>query len=1031
MSIFKETFRNYVRDQLSIRDKVISRGNSGTEKGATLPRRNQSSTVKLQSGKEITLDPGAFYSLFNRQCVIRMTSMTDYVEDVGLDIGINNEDGTRSNSTFTSIKGSALAQNFILQGGVLSDFARNIKGERVVKRVTTPRGGFPRPGQKTSLSYGDGGIVSDATSDGYGIVPMPGIIDADIRTKSAYGSLREAKVNFVCHNQRQLEVLEMLYMRPGYAVLLEWGWSPYVGNDGRLVNEFKTVEDDISSEVLFSNKATQQNIFNSINRLKESSFGNYDGLLGYIKNFGFQARSDGGFDCYVELISIGEVLDSIKTINSNKINQLDPNQPLTYYNALTGLIKGLSILTQPEQNVKDAKAAIYTEQYGSFWGPVAQFFSKFGVAGAVTDAVITSAANAYTNIIGKDVQETLISLLSLKDYSELNNFVIKAGTNSEVSLGDFTLWTTSFKNQFGFIRWDALCALINYQFIPKDSKGNPPFFISPDRVVLKNSQIYLEPLLYTAYNSTQGLIDVSCDPNICILPNQFNYEDQKTAGQVQNSLGYVPQVNRWAPLSGLGPFLGSNGVKDIIYNSSIGERSLKEEKENWGENLLDFNDSYRRIGNIFININMLYELAINNLNNLDYTLGQFIKDIWNKINQACPNHNFQLVDNKDSSIVNIIDLGVSNTELPTIESLYELIPFSNENTLREFSFESQVPSSLMATVAIQAQDPGSIENIEDVTFIAFNRSIKNRLVSSDITSNIERIQADPQKQQQLREEAETRLKEKNDLWKSISEYINNFWEILSETSNQKIDNINISGNIKKYQALIEASKIENLENTASTSVIPLSFNATLDGISGIVIGNVFKIQKDRLPKAYKKANIGFIVFGEDQQITPGQNWVIKISGKMIILPTQNKKIVQVQPLKVILDENTFTNATKTELNKPFVAESTGVNMSAAESQVQQALGISQKPPPTPSVSTARLELIRQGYTIWEPAGTGARKNPYELFYKKISENDFEVKYIITTGENEGKIINYGNQLNIDDKTKFTITGRILSTPGSL
>jgi hypothetical protein len=178
-----------------------------------------------------------------------MTSMTDYVEDVGLDIGINNEDGTRSNSTFASIKGGTLAQNFILQGGVLSDFARNVKGQRLpsVKRVTTPRDGFPRPKQKTSLSYGDGGIVSDATSDGYGIVPMPGIIDANIRTKSAYGSLREAKVNFVCHNQRQLEVLEMLYMRPGYAVLLEWGWSPYVGNDGRLVNEFKTVEDDISS----------------------------------------------------------------------------------------------------------------------------------------------------------------------------------------------------------------------------------------------------------------------------------------------------------------------------------------------------------------------------------------------------------------------------------------------------------------------------------------------------------------------------------------------------------------------------------------------------------------------------------------------------------------------------------------------------------------------------------------------------------------------------------------------------------------
>ena len=57
---------------------------------------------------------------------------------------------------------------------------------------------------------------------------MPGIIDADIRTKTAYGSLREAKINFVYHNRRQLEILEALYMRPGYPIYLEWGWIPYI-----------------------------------------------------------------------------------------------------------------------------------------------------------------------------------------------------------------------------------------------------------------------------------------------------------------------------------------------------------------------------------------------------------------------------------------------------------------------------------------------------------------------------------------------------------------------------------------------------------------------------------------------------------------------------------------------------------------------------------------------------------------------------------------------------------------------------------
>jgi hypothetical protein len=64
--------------------------------------------------------------------------------------------------------------------------------------------------------------------DGFGMVPPPGITDATIDTKSEDGSLRYATVNFVCHNRRQLEVLEALYMRPGYPILLEWGWDPYI-----------------------------------------------------------------------------------------------------------------------------------------------------------------------------------------------------------------------------------------------------------------------------------------------------------------------------------------------------------------------------------------------------------------------------------------------------------------------------------------------------------------------------------------------------------------------------------------------------------------------------------------------------------------------------------------------------------------------------------------------------------------------------------------------------------------------------------
>ena len=68
----------------------------------------------------------------------------------------------------------------------------------------------------------NGGVVDNRL----GLRPMPGITNMDIKSKSAYGSLREAVVNFQCWDIHQLEELELLYMRPGYTVLVEWRWSP-------------------------------------------------------------------------------------------------------------------------------------------------------------------------------------------------------------------------------------------------------------------------------------------------------------------------------------------------------------------------------------------------------------------------------------------------------------------------------------------------------------------------------------------------------------------------------------------------------------------------------------------------------------------------------------------------------------------------------------------------------------------------------------------------------------------------------------
>jgi hypothetical protein len=58
---------------------------------------------------------------------------------------------------------------------------------------------------------------------------MPGIISADIKTLTR-GSLKKATVKLTANNKQQFDIIDLLYMRLGYTVLLEWGNSIYTKN---------------------------------------------------------------------------------------------------------------------------------------------------------------------------------------------------------------------------------------------------------------------------------------------------------------------------------------------------------------------------------------------------------------------------------------------------------------------------------------------------------------------------------------------------------------------------------------------------------------------------------------------------------------------------------------------------------------------------------------------------------------------------------------------------------------------------------
>jgi hypothetical protein len=173
MSLFKEPFDPEIAGQLNARQKLISKEN-----------RSPSDLVYLNS----------------KTAWVQLRSSVDIV----------------GSDSKTSI---GLAQNNVLAGGVLN----------------------PLFGQKAGLGAYGSSAYSNQTynastkkneSNILGIRPMPGITNISIQNKSAYGSLRQATVTFQCWDIKQLDVLEQLYMRPGYTVLLEFGWNfAKVNND--------------------------------------------------------------------------------------------------------------------------------------------------------------------------------------------------------------------------------------------------------------------------------------------------------------------------------------------------------------------------------------------------------------------------------------------------------------------------------------------------------------------------------------------------------------------------------------------------------------------------------------------------------------------------------------------------------------------------------------------------------------------------------------------------------------------------------
>ena len=71
---------------------------------------------------------------------------------------------------------------------------------------------------------------------------------------------------------------------------------------------------DEANNYFISEGNTQGVILSKIEKQRQESCGNYDGFLGYVTNFTWTYRKDGGYDITLHARSAGDVIESIKLI---------------------------------------------------------------------------------------------------------------------------------------------------------------------------------------------------------------------------------------------------------------------------------------------------------------------------------------------------------------------------------------------------------------------------------------------------------------------------------------------------------------------------------------------------------------------------------------------------------------------------------------------------------------------------------------------------------------------------------------------
>ena len=207
--------------------------------------------------------------LNNKNSWIRLTSNTDVSQDHLLFKKYN-------------LSGNELAKKYVLQGGTVENNNNVIKNREGI---------------------GENGLYNLLYDKPMGFKPIPGITSIDLSSAGKLGTLQYATIKFICYDLEQLELMDALYMKLGFSLVLEWGHTTFINNEGIL---------NIPKPLNVFEYQNKEDIVKDIQKKRIEHSGNYDAMLGTVSNFSWDIQNDGSYNCEIKMVCAGDILESLK-----------------------------------------------------------------------------------------------------------------------------------------------------------------------------------------------------------------------------------------------------------------------------------------------------------------------------------------------------------------------------------------------------------------------------------------------------------------------------------------------------------------------------------------------------------------------------------------------------------------------------------------------------------------------------------------------------------------------------------------------